>query len=141
MFISISAAHLCSTYAWDVYIRVNLSHAPSLACLARWRAGSERLKKTKAEGQRMQEGIDINRGLLSLGNVITALSERKVHVPYRESKLTRMLQVGWERRAWGVVGRSGSTAAAVAHAARWYTACLQLTRPCRSEGSCHTKLG
>ena len=37
-------------------------------------------------------GININKGLLALGNVINALSENKAHVPYRDSKLTRMLQ-------------------------------------------------
>lgn len=55
-------------------------------------AGSERVKRTKNEGQRLQEGIKINKGLLALGNVINALSENKQHVPYRDSKLTRMLQ-------------------------------------------------
>ncbi|KAL4427717.1 hypothetical protein ABPG75_001806 [Micractinium tetrahymenae] len=55
-------------------------------------AGSERAKRTKAVGARLQEGININRGLLALGNVINALSEGKAHVPYRDSKLTRMLQ-------------------------------------------------
>eukprot|EP00889_Picochlorum_renovo_P006261 jgi/Picre1/33291/NNA_008615.t1 len=55
-------------------------------------AGSERVKRTKSEGQRLQEGIKINKGLLALGNVINALSENKQHVPYRDSKLTRMLQ-------------------------------------------------
>ena len=61
-------------------------------------AGSERAKRTKAVGQRLAEGITINRGLLALGNVINALSEGKAHVPYRDSKLTRMLQVGAGRR-------------------------------------------
>ena len=58
-------------------------------------AGSERLKKTGASGAVMREGININRGLLALGNVISALTEDKgkyTHVPYRESKLTRILQ-------------------------------------------------
>ncbi|KAH9586257.1 Kinesin motor domain [Trypanosoma melophagium] len=41
---------------------------------------------------RMREGININSGLLALGNVIVALCERKSHVPYRTSKLTRLLQ-------------------------------------------------
>jgi DNA repair exonuclease SbcCD ATPase subunit len=41
---------------------------------------------------RMREGININSGLLALGNVIVALCERKAHVPYRSSKLTRLLQ-------------------------------------------------
>lgn len=60
-------------------------------------AGSERIKRTGAEGQRMKEGIDINKGLLALGNVISALGDEskrgKVFVPYRDSKLTRMLRV------------------------------------------------
>lgn len=60
-------------------------------------AGSERVKRTGAEGVRLREGIDINKGLLVLGNVISALGDEqkrgKVHVPYRDSKLTRMLQV------------------------------------------------
>lgn len=62
-------------------------------------AGSERMKKTGAEGERAREGIKINEGLLALGNVINALAdderlakEKKIHVPYRQSKLTRLLQ-------------------------------------------------
>ncbi|GAN08165.1 kinesin-like protein KIF21A-like [Mucor ambiguus] len=58
-------------------------------------AGSERLKRTKAEGNRAREGISINSGLLALGNVISALgdeSRKSVHIPYRDSKLTRLLQ-------------------------------------------------
>ncbi|CAG8467090.1 6617_t:CDS:2 [Paraglomus occultum] len=58
-------------------------------------AGSERLKRTNAVGDRAKEGIAINGGLLALGNVISALGDasRKVtHVPYRDSKLTRLLQ-------------------------------------------------
>ncbi|KAM6322964.1 chromosome-associated kinesin KIF4A [Podargus strigoides] len=58
-------------------------------------AGSERQKKTKAEGDRLKEGININRGLLCLGNVISALGDenkKSGFVPYRDSKLTRLLQ-------------------------------------------------
>lgn len=40
----------------------------------------------------MYEGISINKGLLVLGNVINALVDLKTHVPYRDSKLTRILQ-------------------------------------------------
>ncbi|KAJ1816666.1 hypothetical protein LPJ60_005215, partial [Coemansia sp. RSA 2675] len=74
-------------------------------------AGSERIKRTGAAGDRAKEGISINAGLLALGNVISALGSMNaapgatglgaggqasrrgtVHVPYRDSKLTRLLQ-------------------------------------------------
>ncbi|KAI8354517.1 P-loop containing nucleoside triphosphate hydrolase protein, partial [Mortierella sp. GBAus27b] len=58
-------------------------------------AGSERLKRTSAIGDRAKEGISINAGLHALGNVISALgdpSKKSSHVPYRDSKLTRLLQ-------------------------------------------------
>ncbi|KAK0161534.1 hypothetical protein PV327_009993 [Microctonus hyperodae] len=58
-------------------------------------AGSERLKRTGATGERAKEGISINCGLLALGNVISALGDKTkkaFHVPYRDSKLTRLLQ-------------------------------------------------
>jgi kinesin family protein 4/21/27 len=58
-------------------------------------AGSERAKKTGATGATMKEGININKSLLSLGNVISALTDetkKDKHVPYRDSKLTRILQ-------------------------------------------------
>uniref|UniRef100_A0A673BEE4 Kinesin-like protein KIF21B n=1 Tax=Sphaeramia orbicularis TaxID=375764 RepID=A0A673BEE4_9TELE len=58
-------------------------------------AGSERLKRTGATGDRAREGISINCGLLALGNVISALGDQAKkggHVPYRDSKLTRLLQ-------------------------------------------------
>nr|CAB3448144.1 unnamed protein product [Digitaria exilis] len=60
-------------------------------------AGSERAKRTGADGHRLKEGIHINKGLLALGNVISALGDEKkrkegAFVPYRDSKLTRLLQ-------------------------------------------------
>jgi len=58
-------------------------------------AGSERVKKSHAVGERFKETVTINQGLLALGNVISALGDeqRKAsHVPYRDSKITRMLQ-------------------------------------------------
>ena len=59
-------------------------------------AGSERQKRTQASGQRLKEGININQGLLVLGNVISALGDPKkqgkTFVPYRDSNLTRLLK-------------------------------------------------
>ncbi|KAL3680718.1 hypothetical protein R1sor_023674 [Riccia sorocarpa] len=59
-------------------------------------AGSERVNKTGAEGTRLKEGTHINKSLMTLGNVINKLSEgiekQGGHVPYRDSKLTRILQ-------------------------------------------------
>lgn len=56
-------------------------------------AGSERSKKTKATGERFKEGVNINRGLLALGNVISALGDgdSKGYISYRDSKLTRII--------------------------------------------------
>ncbi len=50
------------------------------------------MKKTKAVGERAKEGIAINGGLLAMGKVIHALNEKASHIPYRDSKLTRLLQ-------------------------------------------------
>ncbi|KAI9106950.1 hypothetical protein K1719_022478 [Acacia pycnantha] len=58
-------------------------------------AGSERIAKTGADGVRLKEGKHINKSLMILGNVINKLSEgskQRGHIPYRDSKLTRILQ-------------------------------------------------
>lgn len=56
-------------------------------------AGSERSSKTGATGQTLKEGIKINLSLTALGNVISSLVDGKSqHIPYRDSKLTRLLQ-------------------------------------------------
>ena len=56
-------------------------------------AGSERQSKTQTTGQRLKEATQINLSLSALGNVISALVQGKhSHVPYRDSKLTRLLQ-------------------------------------------------
>ncbi|XP_062451356.1 kinesin-like protein KIF18B [Rhea pennata] len=58
-------------------------------------AGSERASVTKTKGERLREGANINRSLLALINVINALADaksKKTHIPYRDSKLTRLLK-------------------------------------------------
>ena len=57
-------------------------------------AGSERASATKNRGERLTEGANINKSLLALGSCINALCDprRKNHVPYRNSKLTRLLK-------------------------------------------------
>ncbi|GAA5916785.1 hypothetical protein JCM6882_004165 [Rhodosporidiobolus microsporus] len=57
-------------------------------------AGSERASVTKNRGERLTEGANINRSLLALGNCINALCDprKRGHVPYRDSKLTRLLK-------------------------------------------------
>nr|XP_061811185.1 kinesin-like protein KIF18A [Nerophis lumbriciformis] len=69
------------------------------ACVAKMSlidlAGSERASATNAKGQRFREGANINRSLLALGNVINALANPKskqAFIPYRDSKLTRILK-------------------------------------------------
>ena len=55
-------------------------------------AGSESASKANTEGNALREGGFINKSLLTLGNVVDAIVENRGHVPYRESKLTRLLR-------------------------------------------------
>lgn len=57
-------------------------------------AGSERVRVTGATGKRLEESKKINQSLSCLGNVIAALTDQKprAHIPYRDSKLTRLLE-------------------------------------------------
>jgi kinesin family protein 3/17 len=57
-------------------------------------AGSERVRQSGAQGQRLEESKRINKSLSALGNVIAALTDRtgRAHIPYRDSKLTRILE-------------------------------------------------
>uniref|UniRef100_A0A8C5PQV2 Kinesin-like protein n=1 Tax=Leptobrachium leishanense TaxID=445787 RepID=A0A8C5PQV2_9ANUR len=70
----------------NIHVRMGKLHLVDLA-------GSERQGKTGATGQRLKEATKINLSLSTLGNVISALVDGKsTHVPYRNSKLTRLLQ-------------------------------------------------
>jgi kinesin family protein 18/19 len=57
-------------------------------------AGSERITTTENKGKRLVEGSNINRSLLALGKVIKKLTDKRkgIYVPYRDSKLTRLLK-------------------------------------------------
>ena len=85
-----SRSHAIFTLALEISLASGRRFTPKLNFVDL--AGSERAKRTGASGERFAEGIQINKGLLALGNVISALCERKDHVPYRDSKLTRLLQ-------------------------------------------------
>lgn len=87
-YVPLSAMQARAKAVWGVHIVV-------VTCAA----GSERLKRSGVAGQQLKEAVHINSGLSALGKVISALSDQAAgrnnirHIPYRDSKLTRLLQV------------------------------------------------
>jgi len=77
-------------------------------------AGSEAVRKTGARGVTLDEAKTINKSLSALGNVVNALTSGKEHIPYRDSKLTRLLQdsIGGNSRTCMLITVSPHTAQA-----------------------------
>lgn len=82
-----SRSHLVVT----IYINSNKAERPSKLHLVDL-AGSECVEKSKVEGDQLLETSNINRSLSCLSDVFGAIRNREVHVPFRRSKLTRLLQ-------------------------------------------------
>lgn len=100
VFLSVKIRHRYMCYCIDQFV-LCIIHAPDACKLydVQWQQsavylqGSERQAKTGATGQRLKEATKINLSLSTLGNVISALVDGKSsHIPYRNSKLTRLLQ-------------------------------------------------
>lgn len=97
-------------------------------------AGSERLKKSESQGARLKEALHINTSLTALGKVImalesTATAAEKVHIPYRDSKLTRILQNSLGGNSYTVL------LAAIHPCGSYYDECLstlQFANRCRN---------
>ncbi|XP_072748059.1 chromosome-associated kinesin KIF4 [Anoplolepis gracilipes] len=92
-------AHSSRSHAiFTICIHQQKKNDPNTATVAKFHlvdlAGSERSKKTQATGERFKEGVNINKGLLALGNVISQLGDGSpgTYIGYRDSKLTRLLQ-------------------------------------------------
>ena len=86
-----SRSHLLLQIQVSTYNKISKQKADGKLTLVDL-AGSERISKTEATGQRLVEAAAINKSLTSLGQVFTALRTNQQHIPYRNSKLTHLLQ-------------------------------------------------
>ena len=96
-FLNAQSSRSHSVFTVTVHMRENSVDGEELVKIGKLNlvdlAGSENIGRSGAIDKRAREAGNINQSLLTLGRVITALVERTPHVPYRESKLTRILQV------------------------------------------------
>lgn len=90
----ISRSHCIFTVT--IHVKECTTEGPDLLKIGRLNlvdlAGSENIGRSGAKNERKTEAGMINKSLLTLGRVINALVEKSLHIPYRESKLTRLLQ-------------------------------------------------
>ncbi|XP_070168563.1 chromosome-associated kinesin KIF4-like [Polyergus mexicanus] len=96
--IAMNAHSSRSHVIFKICIHQKQKNDPNTATVAKFHlvdlAGSERCKKTQATGEQFKEGVNINKGLFALGNIISRLGYRtpSAYIGYRDNRLTRLLQ-------------------------------------------------
>ena len=86
-----SRAHSLIILSLEQEAREGEGRVRSVLCLCDL-GGCEKVKKSNATGDRLQEAININQGLLALKSVVTALNQGRSYVPYQDAKLTYLLK-------------------------------------------------